>query len=137
MCALLGMLAAARAGEGGLALHAAWFRMVLPSLPAAGYFTLSNPTGTAHTLVAAASPACGRLMLHRSVSEHGRESMVMVAKATVPAHGKISFAPDGYHLMCMSPSAQMRPGRSVPVTLRFADGGTLNATFPVRNAAGK
>jgi copper(I)-binding protein len=31
----------------------------------------------------------------------------------------------------------MTPGHSVPVTLRFADGGSLTASFPVRNATGK
>ena len=77
------------------------------------------------------------LMLHRSISQNGQERMVMVQSVAVPPHGKVSFMPGGYHLMCMSPSAEMRPGRSVPVTLRFADGGTLTATFPVRNATGK
>ncbi|MGH7116601.1 MAG: copper chaperone PCu(A)C [Stellaceae bacterium] len=137
ICGALAAGAAARAGEGGLALESPWFRLVLPSLPAAGYFTLSNPTGEAHTLVGAASPACGMLMLHRSTSEGGQERMAMVQSVSVPAHGKVSFAPGGYHLMCTSPSPQMRPGRSVPVTLRFADGGSLTATFPVRNATGK
>ncbi len=139
-CAILAALAvgaAAPAGEGGLALESPWFRLVLPSLPAAGYFTLANAAGTARTLVGAASPACGMLMLHRSTSEGGQERMAMVQSVAVPPHGKINFAPGGYHLMCTSPSAQMRPGRSVPVTLRFSDGGSLTATFPVRNATGK
>lgn len=137
ICGGLGAGAPAHAGEGGLALESPWFRLVLPSLPAAGYFTLSNPTGTARTLVGAASPACGMLMLHRSTSAGGQERMAMVQSVAVPPHGKVSFAPGGYHLMCTSPSAQLRPGRAVPVTLRFADGGTLSAAFPVRNATGK
>ena len=137
ICGALAVCAAARADEGGLALSGAWFRLVLPSLPAAGYFTLSNPTGEARTLVGAASPACGSLMLHRSISAGAQERMAMVQSVAVPPRGKVSFAPGGYHLMCTSPSPRMRPGRSVPVTLRFADGRTLTATFPVRNATGK
>ncbi len=137
VCGVLMAGAAVQAGEAGMGLSAPWFRLVMPSLPAAGYFTLSNPTGAAHTLVGAASPACGMLMLHQSIDQNGQERMVMVQSVAVPAHGKVSFAPGGYHLMCMSPSAEMRPGRSVPVTLRFADGGTLTATFPVRNATGR
>ena len=120
-----------------MALSAPWFRLVMPSLPAAGYFTLSNSTGAAHTLVGAASPGCGMLMLHRSISENGQERMAMVQSVAVPPHGKVSFTPGGYHLMCMSPSAEMRPGRSVPVTLHFADGGDIDRDFPVRNATGK
>lgn len=34
------------AGEAGLALSDPWFRLVMPSLPAAGYFTLSNTGAT-------------------------------------------------------------------------------------------
>ena len=38
--------------------------------------------------------------------------------------------------MCMSPTAAAAPGGSVPVTLRFEDGGSLVASFPVRGATG-
>ncbi|HEV7997317.1 MAG TPA: copper chaperone PCu(A)C [Stellaceae bacterium] len=127
----------ARAGEGGLTLSHQWFRLVLPSLPAAGYFTLSNSGAAAQSLVGASSPGCGMLMLHRSINSGGQERMAMVQNVAVPAHGKVSFAPGGYHMMCMSPTAALRPGRSVLVTLRFADGGSLTASFPVRNATGK
>ena len=109
----------------------------MPSLPAAGYFTLSNSGAAAQSLVGASSPGCGMLMLHRSVNQGGQERMVMVQSVPVPAHGKVSFAPGDDHLMCMSPTAALRPGQSVPVTLRFAGGGSLTAGFPVRNATGK
>lgn len=135
-----GMLAGAAgagAGQDGLALEHPWFRLVMPSLPAAGYFTLSNSGAAPQSLVGASSPGCGMLMLHRSLDQGGEERMAMVQSVAVPAHGKFSFAPGGYHLMCTSPTAAMRPGQSVPVTLRFADGGSLTASFPVRSATGK
>ncbi|HEV2100642.1 MAG TPA: copper chaperone PCu(A)C [Stellaceae bacterium] len=137
LCGALGYGAMTRAGESGLALSDPWFRLVMPSLPAAGYFALSNTSTAPQTLIGAASPACGMLMLHRSVDQGGRERMVMVDSVSVPPQGKVSFMPGGYHLMCMSPTTAMRPGQSVPVTLRFADGGSLTASFPVRNANGK
>ncbi len=139
---ILGLVAGTLAGAtdaraGGLALSHPWFRLVMPSLPAAGYFTLSNSGAAAQSLVGASSPGCGMLMLHRSINQSGQERMVMVQSVAVPPHGKVSFAPGGYHMMCMSPNAALRPGQSVPVTLRFADGGSLTASFPVRNATGK
>lgn len=144
VCALCGVLAGgvlaggrvARAGGAGLEIGDQWFRLV-PSLPAAGYFTLSNKSAATQTLIGAASPACGMLMLHRSIDEGGQERMVTVQNVAIPAHGDVRFAPGGYHLMCMSPAAEMRPGRSVRVTLRFADGGSQTARFPVRSATGK
>ena len=128
---------AALAAPSGLLVSRQWFRLIMPSLPAAGYFTLSNDTDTPQSLVGAASPGCGMLMMHKSVSKNGEENMVMVPSVAVPAHGKVEFAPGGYHLMCMSPTPLMKPGQSVPVTLRLANGTTLNARFPVRGATGK
>lgn len=112
-------------------------RFIIPSRPAAGYFTLSNQTAQPRTLVGADSPACGMLMLHRSLTDSGVDRMTMVQDIDVPAHGQVVFAPGGYHLMCMSPTPVMVPGHSVSVTLRFKDGGAITASFPVRGATGK
>ena len=109
-----------------------WIRIVIAARPAAGYFTLNNDTDKVVTLVGAASPGCGKVMLHHSVQENGQDMMVMVKSLPVPAHGAIKFAPSGYHLMCMSPATTMKPGTSVPVTLSFADGSTVMADSPVR-----
>jgi periplasmic copper chaperone A len=125
------------AASSGLSVTGQWFRLIIPSRPAAGYFTLSNETNTPQSLVGAASPGCGMLMLHKSVNTNGEERMVMVPSVAVPAHGKVRFAPGGYHLMCLSPTPLMKPGQSVPVTLRLANGETLNARFPVRGATGE
>jgi len=58
---------AAQAADSGVKVSDPWMRLVVPSRPAAGYFTLSNDTTKAQVLVGAASPACGMLMLHQSV----------------------------------------------------------------------
>jgi periplasmic copper chaperone A len=139
ICAVAAAMSAgvASAAPPGLSVSGQWFRFIMPSLPAAGYFTLSNASATPRSLVGAASPACSALMLHKSVSANGEERMVMVPSVPIPARGELQFSPGGYHLMCMSPGPAMKPGQSVPVTLRLANGETLNARFPVRNAAGK
>lgn len=137
LLAALACATALPAAAAGLSLHDPWMRFVIPSRPAAGYFTLSNDTGKAQVLTGAAAPACGQLMLHRSLSENGMERMAMVKSVTIPAHGHITFAPGGYHLMCLAPSAAIAPGRSVPVTLHFADGSALTASFPVRGATAR
>lgn len=130
-------VAAHAAGPDGVSLSDPWFRFIIPTIPAAGYFTLSNSTAAPQNLVGASSSACGSLMLHRSATKDGVEQMLMVSKVAVPAHGTLQFAPGGYHLMCMSPAGTMRPGQSVPVTLQFEGGGSLSASFPVRGATGK
>lgn len=137
LLAALACATALPADAAGLSLHDPWMRLVIPSRPAAGYFTLSNDTGKVQVLTGAAAPACGSLMLHRSLSENGMERMAMVKSVTIPAHGHVTFAPGGYHLMCLAPSAAVTPGRSVSVTLHFADGSALTAAFPVRGATGR
>ncbi|HEY1783688.1 MAG TPA: copper chaperone PCu(A)C [Roseiarcus sp.] len=137
LCALALAVPAALAAEPGLTVSEPWLRLIIPSRPAAGYFVLSNQTGQTRTLVGAASPGCGALMLHRSVSDNGQERMEMVDSVAVPPHGQVKFAPGGYHLMCMSPTAAASPGRSVPVTLSFQDGGSLTTSFAVRGATGE
>lgn len=121
----------------GVAVHGAWMRSIIPSRPAAGYFTLINDGAAAQSLVGASSPACGMLMLHQSMNMGGQDMMVMVKSITLPAHGKVVFAPGGYHLMCMQPTAAVKPGAAVRVTLRFGNGERLTTSFPVRNAMGK
>ena len=137
---LLGVLLAApavAAAEPGLSVSDAWMRVVLPSRPAAGYFILSNTSAKDRTLVGAETPACGELMLHRSVHEGGQDRMEMVSRVPIPAHGTVKFAPGGNHLMCQSPTADIAPGHAITVTLRFADGGTLDAVFAVRGATAR
>jgi len=129
--------APARAAEPGVSLQGGWMRMLIASRPAGGYFTLRNAGGQDRMLTGASSPACGSVMLHESKHDGGTERMVMVAKVKLPAHGALTFAPGGYHLMCMHPGAAMRVGGTVPVTLRFADGGSVSAPFVVKGALDK
>lgn len=133
------MLAAgtvAQAADNGLVVSDPWVRTIIPSRPAAGYFTVLNKTAKAAELVGASSPDCGTLTLHRSVNENGVEKMLMVKSIAVPAGGQLKFAPGGYHLMCMRPSKDVTPGHSMPVTLHFQDGSAITASFPVRGAMG-
>ncbi|MBN9510476.1 MAG: copper chaperone PCu(A)C [Alphaproteobacteria bacterium] len=131
------MLQAPAAQAAALHVEGPWLRLLIPSRPAAGYFVLHNDGDDAETLVSAESPACAELMLHRSTHDGGQERMEMVQNVPVPAHGKVSFAPGGYHLMCMMPGAAVRRGNHVPVTFHFADGAALEVMFVVKGPNGQ
>lgn len=120
------------AATAGLTVENPSMRFIIKSRPAAGYFTLQNNTGSAIDLTGASSGACGMLMLHQSKEVNGVEKMLPVKRIAVPAHGTVRFAPGGYHLMCMSPGSTMKVGAKVPVTLKFANGQTVTAQFPVK-----
>jgi copper(I)-binding protein len=127
----------APASAADIAVSNAWFRALPSGQPAGGYFTMKNGGTAAVELVAAETPACGMLMLHRTMSSGGTSRMDDVKSVSVPAGGIVSFAPGGYHLMCMDPGVAMTPGKTVPVTLVFSDAGKVHANFTVKNAAGK
>ncbi len=136
-------LAAALMTAGGTAALAAgvkiekpWMRLIIKARPAAGYFTLHNGTDKPVTLTGASSSACGMTMLHETKEVNGVVKMMHVAGVKVPAGGKLTFRPGGYHIMCMKPQSSMVVGKRVPVTLKFADGKTLSAQFPVTGPGG-
>jgi hypothetical protein len=115
----------------------AWIRALPGTLPSGGYFTLRNDGKTMETLVSAASPACGMLMLHVSENKGGMSAMRDVTSIDVAPGAVLRFEPGSYHLMCMDAKPAIKPGASVPVTLGFKDGEKLTVNFAVRNAAGK
>ena len=129
---IVSLPAIASAQTGPVRVSGGWFRYLLPDLPAAGYFTLANRSDQPVSLLGASSPACGMLMLHRSVSTNGEDRMLMVRSVVVPPHGTLRFGPGGYHLMCMQP--HMAVGQTARVSLALSGGATTGADFAVRGA---
>ncbi|MDQ6645626.1 MAG: copper chaperone PCu(A)C [Pseudomonadota bacterium] len=112
----------------------AWIRVLPGNLPAGAYVTLNNDSNQAIALTAASSPAYARVMLHYSSTKGGMSRMMMVDTLAIPAGGKAVLAPAGYHLMLMQASTPVRPGDTVKVSLKFADGSTLSTDFRARPA---
>lgn len=113
----------------------AWVRWLPNNLPAAGYVTLTNTSDKNIDLTDVASPDYGSAMLHQTVSNGSTTNMIMVDKATVPAHGKLTIAPVGYHIMLEEPKRKIAPGDTVHLKLRFSDGETLDTPFAVKSPA--
>jgi copper(I)-binding protein len=120
--------------DGPLTVAKPWMRYLLPSVPAAAYMVLQNDSGSDVVVTGASSPACGMLMLHKSSDNSGMAMMMDVPSITVPAHGSVTLAPGGYHLMCMQPA--MKVGDKVSVTLMVAGHPDVTAMLPVLGAQG-
>ena len=114
-----------------------WIRALPGTVPSGGYFVLHNAGKGAATLIGAESPGCGMLMLHLSENKGGMSAMRHVESVDVAPGGTLAFKQGGYHLMCMQPTAAIKPGASVPVTLIFQGGMKVTASFAVRDAMGK
>jgi copper(I)-binding protein len=133
---LLAVINRARA-DNDVTVQNQWMRFIIKSRPAGGYFTVHNNTASQINLTGASSSACGMMMLHQTKEVGGVEKMSPVKEVPVPAHGSISFAPGGYHLMCMQPKDTMVVGHDVPVTLMFDGIKPVTVAFPVKGAGGK
>jgi hypothetical protein len=118
--------------EHGVRVALAWIRWLPANLPAGGYLTLVNDSAQPVTLVAVQSAAYASVALHRTLTSGGTARMVPVAAISVPAHSTLDFASLGYHLMLMQARHPVQPGQQLPLTLQFADGGTLQISAQVK-----
>jgi copper(I)-binding protein len=137
---LILMVFISASGAAELTVTGAWIRALPTAVPSGGYFNLHNGSGKTVILVGASSPACGMLMLHKTSNMDGMDGMTQmsdVAEIPVAPRETLKFSPGGYHLMCMNATPAIKPGGVVPVTLKFKNGTSLEAPFPVRSATGK
>ncbi|HET6546220.1 MAG TPA: copper chaperone PCu(A)C [Rhodanobacteraceae bacterium] len=123
-----------RSAPPSVAISHAWIRWLPGALPAAAYATVTNHGDRRVRLVGATSPDYAAVMLHRSMTADGTARMETSRGIDVGAGASVRLAPGGYHLMLMQPRRAIVPGDEVRLRLRFADGATLDATFPVRPA---
>ncbi len=110
------------------------------SRPAIGtgvvYATVSNGSASADRLVRAKSPIARYVEIHESTSSAGpmgaMASMHRLAFIAVPARGRISLRPGGYHLMLLGLKQDLKAGMTFPIELDFERGGWTTARVHVR-----
>jgi copper(I)-binding protein len=127
-------LALARAAEAAPQVQAAWSRPAAQGGTGAGFMTLANPDARADALVGAETPLARQVQIHQSSVKDGMASMRQLERVPLPAGGQVTFAPGGHHLMFVGLTKPLKAGDSVPVTLTFASGATVKASFVVGSA---
>lgn len=115
----------------GVHVEHAWIRWLPANLPVAGYAVIVNDSDATLHLTGASTPAYGMVMLHYSRLAHSDSTMQRVDYLDVPAHGRATLAPGAYHLMLSGATRAIKPGDTVPVTLEFAGGESIQVDFPV------
>ena len=111
-----------------------WIRVLPGALPAGAYVKLQNDDAQPAQLTGASSARYAHVMLHRSSTSDGMSNMSAVDALAIPPHGQAALAPGAYHLMLMQPITPVRPGDTVTLQLKFADGSTLDTRFMARPA---
>lgn len=132
------MIGSAQSADGSLHVQHAWIRWLPGDLPAAGYAIVVNDSDKQVRMLGADSPDYGGVMLHQSFKRDGTEHMQLVDGIDIPAHGKITLAPGGYHLMLMHARHPIAPGDHAHLNLRFSGDQTVGVDLEVRpaNASG-
>lgn len=108
------------------------------SQKAGGAFVSVMTDGPPDRLVAARSPAAKKVEIHVHINEGGVMKMRPVDGPLPLAKGQpIEMKPGGVHVMLMGLKAPLEAGGTVPVTLVFESGKTLEVDVPVINRGDK
>lgn len=123
---------AAAAPRAQLAVKDAWARAADSGATAAVYFTIVNTAGVADTLASARSTVAEEAGLHMSMMHGTTMHMAGLQSLPVPAVDSVRFAPLGAHVMLMRTTRALTAGDTVPLTLTFVSGQTLEVRAGVR-----
>lgn len=137
-------------GGGGIEVTDAWAR---PSSMVAGaggaYMVIRNAGGEADALVGASSPAAATVEIHETyvmpaptasggmghgspMATGGMMGMRPIPRLEIPAGSTVELRPGSYHVMLIDLVADLEPGSTIQITLRFEKAGEVTVTTEVR-----
>jgi copper(I)-binding protein len=106
----------ASTGAEGVKVANAWVRAPVPGQPtAAAYLDVTSDRNLA--MVAAGSPAAGRVEMHSMTVDGGVMRMRALPRIDLPAGQTVKLTPGGTHLMMLDLKQPMKPGDTVPLVL--------------------
>ena len=126
--ALCAEAAAHEVEVGQLTLTDLWTRATPPNAPTgAGYLTITNAGDVPDRLIAVEAPDATKGEIHEMKVKDGVMTMRPVEGGLeIPAHGSVTLAPGGFHLMFMGLKSPFVEGGKLPVTLTFAAAGSVD-----------
>ena len=118
---------------GDITIQNAWARATPKGAEVGvGYLTIRNNGASADKLTGG-SADFGAVQLHEMSVANGVMKMRQVDDGlTVPAHGTVTLAPNGYHLMFVGLKQPFVKGQGVKATLTFEHAGSAQVNFDVR-----
>ncbi|MBK5525963.1 copper chaperone PCu(A)C [Pseudomonas sp. TH06] len=122
-----------KAGE--LEIAHPWSQELPPNAPTvAAYFVISNPGKTDDRLLSVDSPISGKAELHEHVMQGDLMKMQQVPNVSVPAGGKVTFAPMAYHVMLLElkDRSLLTDGKRFPLTMHFEKAGEVTVEVAVQ-----
>jgi copper(I)-binding protein len=126
---LLGALV--RPALADVVLQGAWVAEPPPgALSTAAFGVLTNEGPEVAEVVAASSPACERVEMHRTTEREGVVGMEQLDRITLAPGETVRFEPGSLHWMLIRPRP-LAQGEEVELTLELADGSQVRLRLPV------
>jgi copper(I)-binding protein len=114
----------------------AWVRATVPTQTASGAF-MTVTADSDSKLLSVATPIAKDVQIHEMTMKNEVMSMGPVKFVELPAGKAVKLDPNGYHVMLMGLSAQLKEGETVPLTLTVENAKgekeTLEVKAPVRS----
>jgi copper(I)-binding protein len=131
---LAGCAAPASSVTAGPTIADAWVRPPMgPGQPAAGYMTITAPSGGADALIGASSPVAAAVEIHEtSTDASGMMGMRPVDRVELPSGSPVALEPGGYHLMLMNLDGDLEAGDTVDLVLEFENAGEVTIRAAIR-----
>jgi hypothetical protein len=123
---------AAEPAPQSVTVSAAWARATPPGMAVAAVYLTVTGGSQADRLVGAATPRAGMTQIHVVTQSEGMARMRETEGVEVPAHGSVSLAPQGTHIMLMDLPRPLVAGERFPLTLQFERAGRLDVSVEVR-----
>ncbi len=114
----------------------AWVRATVPTQTASGAF-MTVTADSDSKLLSVATPIAKDVQIHEMTMKNDVMSMGPVKFVELPAGKAVKLDPNGYHVMLMGLSAQLKEGETVRLTLTVENAKgekeTLEVKAPVRS----
>lgn len=121
------------APDAHLVVHDAWVRGMPPGTKnSAGYLVIENRGDKDDALVSVSVAKFRVTELHEMVRDRNAMAMRRHDEVPVPAHGTVTLAPGGMHLMLIDLQQPLQAGESLEGILRFRNGGEKKVLLEVR-----
>ncbi|MDO6763651.1 copper chaperone PCu(A)C [Agarivorans sp. 1_MG-2023] len=126
------------AAESSIAVKEVYARATPPNAPTSAIFlSMHNHGDQDISLVAAATPAAGRVELHTMLMDGDVMKMRQVKEIKVAANTMVELKPGGLHLMLFDLQIPFKEGEELQLTLKFSDGSQQQLLVPVKKVMHK
>ncbi len=103
-----------------ISVDSPYVREVPPGqMTSASFLTLTNSTDKEISLIKVTSDVAKNIELHEHIHEDGMMSMRQVTKVLIPANGKITLKPGGFHIMLIGLTRKIKAGDIIDLGLEF------------------